>query len=108
MYLHRVFHLLKETERERERERKREREKERDWLLSYRQLFEMNSIIRNIRGRTIKSILREYESRKEISRKMTRIARINASLFFFRSVRRGNEKTKRGKNVGNWKIIVRP
>lgn len=26
---------------------------------------------------------------------------------FFRSVRRGNEKTKRGKNVGNWKIIVR-
>lgn len=30
------------------------------------------------------------------------------SLFFFRSVRRGNEKTKRGKNVGNWKIIVRP
>ena len=68
----------------------------------------MNSIIRNIRGRTIKSILREYESRKEISRKMTRIARINASLFFFRSVRRGNEKTKRGKNVGNWKIIVRP
>lgn len=75
----------------------------------YRQLFEMNSIIRDIRGCTMKSVLRECGSRKEISRKMTRIARINASpLFFFRSVRRGNEKTKRGKNVGNWKIIVRP
>lgn len=31
----------------------------------------------------MKSVLRECGSRKEISREMTRIARINASLFFF-------------------------